>query len=387
MWDDVKSWRYLGDTENNYSSIGNEQSHPVASVVEKIVNSFDAVIMNNAKEMNIDLESILDPVATKQQIMKYLIEKHSDSVEAKQQKEALSRLVAISLTGERGDKKNMNNPNVTIADCGEGQAPDSLPETILSLGKSNKMRISIVQGKHNMGGSGVAKFTDLQVVISRKNPMIVQEGNLRDTQWAVTVIRRTPPTSNMRSSVIEYLAPLNAERNPKGGDIISFDADTMPIMPGSKELCGKEVGYGTFIKLFDFEVGPHKTSILLDNGIGHAIKLRLPKMVIPVRFCEFRDYQSQGSRNVFADGLLDYIENSRKDTLEEGFPVQNTINLEGEMLHFTTYVFKPGVLSRLLRGTDVIFSLNGQTHAMMDNRIYSRQFLKLNEIRKDTLTL
>ena len=100
--------------------------------------------------------------------MKYLIEKHSDSVEAKQQKEALSRLVAISLTGERGDKKNMNNPNVTIADCGEGQAPDSLPETILSLGKSNKMRISIVQGKHNMGGSGVAKFTDLQVVISQK---------------------------------------------------------------------------------------------------------------------------------------------------------------------------------------------------------------------------
>ncbi|AYB40255.1 hypothetical protein [Brevibacillus laterosporus] len=28
-WNDNRVWRYLGDTENNYSSIGNQQSHPV----------------------------------------------------------------------------------------------------------------------------------------------------------------------------------------------------------------------------------------------------------------------------------------------------------------------------------------------------------------------
>ena len=38
--------------------------------------------------------------------------------------------------------------------CGEGQTPERMPDTFLSLTKSNKLRIPFVQGKFNMGGTG-----------------------------------------------------------------------------------------------------------------------------------------------------------------------------------------------------------------------------------------
>ncbi|MDF9412480.1 hypothetical protein E1B06_12320 [Brevibacillus laterosporus] len=50
-------------------------------------------------------------------------------------------------------------------------------------------------------------------------------------------------------------------------------------------------------------------------------------------------------------------------------------------------MFKRKKLSKFLHGAGVIFSLNGQTHAMIDKAIYSRKRLKLNEIKDDTLTI
>ncbi len=46
FWDSPESWRYYGDREDNYSAIGNQQSRPEAALVEKVVNSVDAVLMN-----------------------------------------------------------------------------------------------------------------------------------------------------------------------------------------------------------------------------------------------------------------------------------------------------------------------------------------------------
>ncbi|MFS0824766.1 hypothetical protein [Bacillus sp. 1P02SD] len=225
------------------------------------------------------------------------------------------------------------------------------------------------------------------MIITRKNPAVVNSTHPRDNQWAFTVVRRRPPTGEMRSSVVEYLAPIDADKYPKKGLVLGFDADTFPIMPNSTTLCGTEVEYGTFIKLFDYEVGSHKTSILLDNGLGHAIKMRLPKMTLPVRFCEFRNFKAQGSKNVYADGLLNYFSDSRKKDVEDGFPTHSTMTVEGETLNCSTYVFKRKSLSKFLRGTGVIFSLNGQTHAMLDKTIYARKRLNLNEIKDDTLTI
>ena len=46
FWNDPKYWRYYGDRETNFNTIGNQQSRPDAALVEKLVNSVDARLMN-----------------------------------------------------------------------------------------------------------------------------------------------------------------------------------------------------------------------------------------------------------------------------------------------------------------------------------------------------
>ena len=43
-WDNYSRWRALGDNDNNYSIIGNQQSSPDAAFVEKMINSIDACL-------------------------------------------------------------------------------------------------------------------------------------------------------------------------------------------------------------------------------------------------------------------------------------------------------------------------------------------------------
>jgi len=45
LWDKSEYWRYYGDEEDNFSTTGNQQSRPEAALVEKVVNSIDAVLM------------------------------------------------------------------------------------------------------------------------------------------------------------------------------------------------------------------------------------------------------------------------------------------------------------------------------------------------------
>lgn len=45
-WHDATAWRLLGDKDSNYSTIGNQQARPEAALVEKVVNSVDARLLN-----------------------------------------------------------------------------------------------------------------------------------------------------------------------------------------------------------------------------------------------------------------------------------------------------------------------------------------------------
>jgi hypothetical protein len=120
----------------------------------------------------------------------------------------VAREITIALTGPVGAK-----PGIVIADAGEGQSPDLLPDTILSLMKGIKKSIPFVQGKFNMGGTGALRFCGpdhLQLVLSKRNPGIAaKEGSSAD--WGFTIVRRERPTATTRVSTYRYLAPLGEE--------------------------------------------------------------------------------------------------------------------------------------------------------------------------------
>jgi len=56
-WNDPSAWRYYGDNENNYSTIGNQQSRPDAALVEKVINAVDARLMNECMVRDLAPES------------------------------------------------------------------------------------------------------------------------------------------------------------------------------------------------------------------------------------------------------------------------------------------------------------------------------------------
>jgi len=75
-----------------------------------------------------------------------------------------------------------------------------MPDTLLSIGRSNKLKIPFVQGKFNMGGTGALQFCgthNLQLVISKRNPDIVARENNHPNDWGFTVVRREDPTSGI----------------------------------------------------------------------------------------------------------------------------------------------------------------------------------------------
>lgn len=61
LWDDPTRWRNFGDNENNWSTIGNQQSDADAALVEKIVNSVDALLMKECMIRGISPSSDKSP--------------------------------------------------------------------------------------------------------------------------------------------------------------------------------------------------------------------------------------------------------------------------------------------------------------------------------------
>jgi len=238
-WDDPSVWRYYGDYENNYNVIGNQQSRPDSALVEKLVNSVDARLMNECLVRRIDPEGPDAPTSIRKAVAQFF-EESPESVTAglvsewgSTKRREIARQITLSATGM---KPSAGNPCLTISDCGEGQTPLMMPETLLSLNKNNKLRVPFVQGKFNMGGTGVLKFCGrhkLQLIVSRRNPDITKSEarNPSDYDWGFTIVRREDPRGGVRSSVYKYLAPDESESRPGYGNVLHFSADEMPIFP------------------------------------------------------------------------------------------------------------------------------------------------------------
>lgn len=239
-WDNTEVWRHLGDDENNFSAIGNQQAEAVAALIEKIINSVDARLTNACLEDGIDPIGAEAPASIREAVARFFEGKVKVDLErdgrifawddSKATEEG--RLLTVAATGLM---PTQGQPSISIADQGEGQTPDDFPETFMSLHRSNKLRVHFVQGKFNMGGTGALQFCSdphhLQLVVSRRNPALLQPGaNARDEEWGFTVVRREAPTAGRRSSVFTYLAPVGADHD-KRGKVPSFKAPMWPMFP------------------------------------------------------------------------------------------------------------------------------------------------------------
>lgn len=384
FWDDPAVWRHYGDNENNYSSIGNQQSRPDAALVEKIVNSVDARLMIECLIRGINPEGPDAPQSIREAVA-WFFEEHPDSATAglvsewsNEKRRDTARQITVAATG----KKPPNNPCITIADCGEGQTPSDMPDTLLSLNKKIKLRIPFVQGKFNMGGTGVLQFcgrNNLQLILSRRNTEITKNTarDKTDFDWGFTVVRRENPGGGVRSSVYKYLAPIDSSARPGYGTILNFPAETMKIFPSGNDAYAVDSEWGTLIKLYEYNI-PYRSNILMQDGLLSRIDLLLPSCALPIRFHECRDYSGhEGSFETTVLGLNvrlgDASRDVKRQTIEESFPISCPFTVEDEEMTATIYAFRKNKGKAYRKNEGVIFSVNGQTHGHFTTDFFGRK--------------
>ena len=305
FWNDPLAWRAYGDSSGNFSTIGNQQSRPEAALVEKIVNSVDARLMNKCLAKGIDPCSNDAPQSIRHAVASFFegreIEAESGGTirgwdRPKRTEE--SKNITLAATGPR------KKPCLTIADIGEGQMPDQMPDTFLSIGRENKLRVPFVQGKFNMGGTGALKFCGhhhFQLVISKRNPSIVQglkEGDISDNLWGFTIVRRELPRKEagaVRNSVYKYLAPLarTTTGGQNHGNVLRFSAESLPLMPEHNNPYARTLEWGSALKLYNYDMRGFSSHILMKDGLLYRLEILLPEIALPVRLHECRNFRGK----------------------------------------------------------------------------------------------
>lgn len=397
-WDDPSAWRYYGDNENNYSTIGNQQSRPDAALVEKVVNAVDARLMNECMARGIDPESKEAPKTSREAISFFFEDNPNPKSEisgnisewAVTKRTEVSRGITLIATGFR---PRQGKPCFSIADIGEGQTPDLIPETFLSLHRSNKLRIPFVQGKFNMGGTGALKFcgnNNLEFILTRRNPELLNGGiiNDDDKKWGFTIVRREDPEGGRRSSVYTYLAPLKTKGGEKG--VLRFYSEDMPIFPEKQNPYCKTSNWGTLLKLYEYTAtGYYNTHMFRRDGLLSRLDILLPDVALPIRLHECRDFKGSGERSfeTTLTGLGVRLSDDRAENLEKGFPCSCPIRVSGEELTATIYAFKKGKADTYRKNEGVIFTVNGQTHGHLTRDFFRRKKIGLSYIADSVLII
>jgi hypothetical protein len=395
-WNDADAWRLYGDQEDNFSPAGSQQRNPEAALVEKLVNSVDACLMGRVLERHIDPRGPDAPRSPREAVAILFenappgqVHVHQGSMAdwTRAQRTAVAREnIALSVTGRTDDK-----PSITIADRGEGQSPDQLPHTILSLLRGIKKEIPFVQGKFNMGGTGALRFCgtqSLQLVLTKRNPVLARrEGESDD--WGFTVVRRDRPSGGTRVSAYRYLAPVGADQNPGHGEVLRIDNETLPVFPDGQQAYARQSEWGTLIKLYEYDVRA-KSHVLRTDGLMGRLELLLPGLMLPIRVHECRGFGGKaGSFENTLTGLEVRLRGQEGDegNLEEGFPDSGFISVRGQRIGVTKYAFRPGGEKAYKRSEGVLFVVNGQTHAIFPDRFFQRRSIGLGYLAKSLLVV
>ncbi|MHA1812222.1 MAG: hypothetical protein ACTSYX_02185 [Candidatus Thorarchaeota archaeon] len=384
-WENGAVWRPYGDLEDNFSIIGNQQSTPEAALVEKVVNSIDAILIDRCLRNGTEPDSEVAPNDMNEAVALYFAGNaakadslgHISNWDSARRTQ-VSRLITVAATRAANTGPTECNPCFTILDAGEGQTPLRFPHTVLSLHHKNKERIRFVQGKFNMGGTGVLQFCgryNIQLIISRRDPLIVPDGEEDPTSdaWGFTVVRRQDPPVGEKSSLYTYLAPCGADTNANKGEVLRFHADSLPLAPqGSRAYTGP-VPFGTLIKLYEYHARGFRSMMFMRDGLLSRLDILLPGIALPIRLHECRNYPGhKGSFETTVSGLTARLGDNRADNLEQGYPTTSHMSVQGEQMDLKIYAFKKGRAETYRKNEGIIFTVNGQTHGHLTTDFFRR---------------
>ena len=379
LWDNSLVWREYGDDSQSWSIVGG-QGDAEFSLNEKIVNGLDAVLMNKCWESGINPKTEIDktPKSIKEAINLYFKDKGI--------REIASNSVWVSMGGSKTPK----HPCVCIADLGEGQTPERMPQTILSLAKGNKEGINFVQGNWNTGGSGAIRHCgkdtieedneplELSMILSRRNPKIIEnfpeQKSEHSDKWSFTIIKRDYRKETGKSHIM-CLAPINSDIKPNKGELLRFEKNSMPILPDKQQQCAKDAKHGTLVKLFEYGVDKGQ-ALYLGASLYTDLQVLLPEAFIPYMFHECR---KEKSHNTYIEGFSKYIKrlHEKEDKYLECDPIKSFITVDQKTISFEVFIFKKDIsVNQYKRNYGLAWTVNGHTHALQKDAVFKQDFGK-----------
>lgn len=367
------NWFPLGGSESMFGIVRNQQSNPIAALVEKVTNSIDAILTKKCLEKKIQPDSIDAPQSMEEAVhLFYPDYKNWDLREYRRKQAEDIQIIADGPT---------RDTSVIIYDNGEGQHPKDFESTFLSLVKGNKINIQFVQGKYNMGGSGALVFCGkkrFQLIASKR---FDGSGNL-----GFTLIRQRKICAsnlNRRSSHFEYLKLNNQIPN-------------FPITDLDLNLYGRKFVTGTIIKMYSYQFPSGYSGFAQD--LNQSLNEYLFEPILPILTVDKKErYPNNKVLELDLFGLKRRLEENQSDYIETYFSEEYLDQLFGKA-KVTCYVFKPQINKYDVRKSreiirerffknnmSVMFSINGQVHGYYTSEFITRT-LKFN-LLKDYLLI
>ena len=281
---DTMNWHPVDGRTTNFNIVTNQAATGSKALTELCTNMVDAVLLKHAYLKGVDLvgpdapKSVIDGVRDLVQLKGARNGILAEVDDPKYLQEFSEKNLIIGVTG--GTRQN-DSLCFTFVDNGEGQHASDFEDTFLSLSKGTKSEIPFVQGKYNMGSSGVLSYCGrrwYKLIISRRYD---ESGD-----WGWTLVRRRPGSG---MPVAEYFKP------PSG--ILSFSASVvhpLKLMDGNLDEKA-HLASGTIIKLYDYQM----ESAVSFRNIRESINENLVSTVLPFRLMDYRyrpDKQRGGRR-------------------------------------------------------------------------------------------
>ncbi len=372
------NWKPLGGNFSNYGIVKNQQSNPIAALIEKVTNSIDAILTKHCLEKNIDPKSKLAPQSMEEAIERFLPNNKNWDLASHRRKQSEEIQIIADGDGPKSAKPNVGT-SVVVYDNGEGQRPEDFEKTFLSLVRGNKNDIQFVQGKYNMGGTGAIVFC------GKKRYHLIASKRYDDGDFGFTLIREHPKTEDDHAKETWY------EYFTINGEIPSF-----PITELDLGLEGRKFKTGTILKLYSYQFPKGYSAFSQDLNQSINEYLYSPALPILTKDTALR-YPNNKILVTDLYGLKRRLFREEDEYLEDKF----SLDLQNEELFgkmkVTCFVFRTKVKDYDLKrtkeiiheryfknGMAVLFSLNGQVHGHYTSEFITRS-LKLNLLKNHLL--
>lgn len=368
----AENWYPIGQNESNFSIIENQQSNPIAALVEKVTNSIDAILMKKCLEKGISPKSPEAPQSMEEAIEQFFPDYKNWDLPTFRRNQAED----IQILADGPTKQSA----VIIYDNGEGQHPEEFENTFLSLMKGNKNEIHFVQGKYNMGGSGSIVFC------GTKGYQLIASKRYDDTGlFGFTLLREHPLSqeelATKKNTWYEYLKI--------DGKIPAFAITELDL-----KLLNRAFKTGTIIKMYSYQM---RGISGFAQDLNQSLNEFLFKPVLPLFTIDTKErYPNNAVLNTIVFGLQRRLE-EEKDYVESWFSEEYVDKLFGRM-KVTCYIFKAKQEGKTAKETknniqrryfknnmSVLFSMNGQVHGHYTYEFITRG-LKFN-VLKDYLLI